>query len=233
MNKDLVRLIEQINWQVWYYNPHNSEPKSNTELVQDPGTIARIIKNACENIINNSKSQNIVEYYIHSIEILCYGTRFEGTSRLKDNPEDISAIIIEYCDAIIDICKSEDDLFIQKLNNDWTKKWLYFNNYESTSYIIWIDKIEYFNENIVWAGCQIDLNTENSNPGNGINFNYIYKEVFDRINHCDTEEEFFNDAQVLNDNKVKEIINNHLYWSFEYMLEDMDEEQPINLFNKI
>lgn len=234
MNKDLIRLIEQINWQVWYYNPHNSEPKSNTELIQDPGAIARIIKNACVNIINNPKSQPIVDYYIHSIEILCYGTRFEGPSRLKDNPEGISAIIIEYCDAIIDICKSEDDLFIQKLNNDWSKKWLFFNNYESTSYIVWIDNIEYSNGRIVWSGGQISLNTENSNPGYGVNFNPVEKKVFDTIGLDDeSEEEFLETAEILTDEEVKAFINNQLYWGFDYMLEDMDEEQPINLFNKI
>lgn len=234
--ESLEELIRSINWQVWYYNEYKNEKRPNTFLSKEPAA-AKIIKNACEQIKSNIKNEIIVNNFIDQIEIYCYGEKFIKESRLRQMPEWISGIIIEYCDKIINLCKTDSDDELTKLNNKYNHKWLYFNNYEDTSYIIWIEKISYKGNDFVWTGNKINLHTENSSCGHGINFKSIKEESFDGLGLEFTYDNKKSDIQIIDEflskkesktsgtreltnEQVKQMIEHELYWGFEFMMED-------------
>ena len=233
MDKQLQKLIDDINWQVWSFNSYHDERRTDTILMSDPYNTALLIKSSCELIIKNPKNKTLINRLTNNIKEYCYGEIFEDSSRLEEISKSMANRIIELCDKIIDYCKTDEDADLKCLTEKYKHKWLYFDNVESTSYIIYIDEISYKGDEIVWSGNRINLTTCNSSTNWGVYCEDVEKEDFGHIgfyfpyynkNDGRTDIELIdewltNKTSELTSERVKDYILNQLYWSFEMTME--------------
>lgn len=54
---ELQKLIDDINWQVWGFNKYQMSRRPETDLMKNPVSTAKLIKNACELIAKNPKDK--------------------------------------------------------------------------------------------------------------------------------------------------------------------------------
>lgn len=230
MDKQLQKIIDDINWQVWNFNSYHNERHLDTLLVSDPYNTAIIIKVSCELIIQNIKNETLINRLSDNIRVLCYGENLNGCPRIKIT-ESVANIIIKYCNMIINYCKTDEDPDLKNLTEKYKHKWLYFDNAESTSYIIYINEISYKGDEIVWSGNRINLTTCNSSTNWGLYCEDVKKESFEEIGfdypYNDKRSDIIlidewlkDNAKELTSERVREYILNQLYWSFEMAMEN-------------
>lgn len=187
-------VIKDIYWQTWYFSHHENLKSIHTELSDDPGETAKIIKTYCEVILGSKEGSKVSKNAISEIIKLSTPENIEKPepSRLENMPRIIANSIKSYCEELIDICNSIDNTSLQGLNKKWTKKYLYFNGDESGQQIIYPEIIHYNGDDLVFDGILIDFRNTNNDNGYGViisNVKNFYFESLYYIDHLDDTQE--------------------------------------------
>lgn len=180
-------IIKDIYWQTWYFSYHGSLESIYTELSDDPGETAKIIKTYCEVILESKEGSKVSKNAISEIIKLSTPENIEKPepSRLEYMPRIIASNIKSYCEELIDICNSLDDTSLQRLNKKWTKKYLYFNGDESGQQIIYPEVIHYNGDDLVFDGILIDFRNTNNDNGYGVIVSSVKNFYFDSLYYID------------------------------------------------